>query len=171
WRVGGAGAHAPLGWGLTAAGREWYGWFFRETRGHSGRRHVVRGVEGAGTRRQCISPRAPDNGASRRIPPGGLRTESHQADRVSSRTGRSPATRKHQMITPLPRLAPRPVRDKMTFRSPTAYASLLDLGRLPAGDLVGFPTVSSGRRTGLHAAGLLHAGPDGHVGQARARRR
>src|SRR5689334_25395919 len=45
-------------------------------------------------------------------PPGGLRTESHQADRVSPRTGRSPATRKHQMITPLPRLAPRTVRDK-----------------------------------------------------------
>src|SRR6266705_1841109 len=53
---------------LTAANGEWYGWFYRETRGHSGRRHVVRGVEGAGTRRQCISRGAPDNGASRRIP-------------------------------------------------------------------------------------------------------
>src|SRR5256885_11246600 len=47
--------------------------------------------------------------------PGGLRTESQEADRVSLSTGRSPATRKHQMITPLPRLAPRSVRDKMTF--------------------------------------------------------
>ena len=48
--------------------------------------------------------------------------------------------------------------------------SLPDLGRLVARDLVGFLTVSSGRRTGLHAAGMLHARLDGHVGQGRNRR-
>jgi hypothetical protein len=42
--------------------------------------------------------------------------------------------------------------------------SLPDSGRLAAGDLVGFLAVSSGRRTGLHAAGLLHAGPVGRIG-------
>ena len=48
--------------------------------------------------------------------------------------------------------------------------SLLDLGRLEARDLVGFLAVSSGRRTGLRAADVLHARMDGHVGQGGNRR-
>ena len=44
-----------------------------------------------------------------------------------------------------------------------------DLGRLVARDLVGFLTVSSGRRTGLRAADMLHARLDGHVGQGSTR--
>jgi hypothetical protein len=44
--------------------------------------------------------------------------------------------------------------------------SLLDLGRLVARDLVVFPAGRSGRRAQLRAADVLHARPDGNVGQA-----
>jgi len=48
---------------------------------------------------QCISRRAPDSDASRRIPGTARPGTSQQADRVPLRTARRSAARKHQMIT------------------------------------------------------------------------
>src|SRR6476469_1797955 len=55
-------------------------------------------AQGAGQRRFALNPAR------------GRPAESHQADRVSLGTGRSPETRKHQMITAISGLAAPPVR-------------------------------------------------------------
>jgi hypothetical protein len=68
-------------------------------------------AEGAGQRRFALNPAT------------GAAGESHQADRVSLGTGRSPAPRKHQMITGISGLAP-PVRSVLKiFYWPAAAAS------------------------------------------------
>src|SRR5690242_21704554 len=96
-------------------------------------------------------------------PPGGLRTESHQADRVSPCTGRSPATRKHQMITPLPKLAPRTVRDKMIFLVTRGRRELADEVRAvhradPGGQVVAARGGEAAHRVPPPALGERHRG-------------